>query len=509
MAKYDKDVDYQALINEAVEKKDYKAAAQYEQQRNEKINDLNASGSNKYNATTTSNYAGWLDNTDYGTIGKEQMASGASWQDVLQTYENRYNKAANTVGLTQYANDDVQKEMWDYITSNMQTAAGYTMPTYSYDAAKPTYTSNYQTRIDEMLNQILNREDFSYNVEDDQLYQQYKTQYNREGNRAMNDTLAAAASGAGGMNSYAMTAAQQANNYYATQLGDKIPELYQLAYEMYLTDIDNQVRDLGLLQDMDDTQYNRYRDTMSDWYNDRDFAYNQYRDSMGDYQWGKQFEYNASQDAIDNAYRQEQADIANQQWQTNFDYNVGRDQVADQRYDQEWEYNVGRDEIADNRYNSETAYNKAMELLNAGAMPDAAMLAEAGITEGQAANILAYVQAQYNKSLYGSSGSGGHGGGSGGNDTGRDTGLTEDMVNTDGIDPPVEKTPTFSNYEDAAAYLKKKGADVGGLMTKSEWSRRKSSYEMYGQGGTEAVDYKTYDEYLNAYVEFSIENKGK
>lgn len=227
----------------------------------------------------------------------------------------------------------------------------------SYSDSKPTFSSNYSTRIDDMLDQILNRDKFSYDAETDPLYQQYKAQYNREGNRAMNDTLASVASNAGGMNSYAITAAQQANDYYASQVADKIPELYQLAYSMYLDDIDGQVRDLGLLQDMDNTQYNRYRDTMSDWRDDRDFAYGAYRDDMGDYQWNK-----------------------------NFDYGVSRDQVADSRYDQEWEYNIGRDQVADSRYENETAYDRAMQMIASGVMPNSDVLAQAGIsgTEAQA-----------------------------------------------------------------------------------------------------------------------------
>lgn len=227
----------------------------------------------------------------------------------------------------------------------------------SYSDSKPTFSSNYSTRIDDMLDQILNRDKFSYDAETDPLYQQYKAQYNREGNRAMNDTLASVASNAGGMNSYAITAAQQANDYYASQVADKIPELYQLAYSMYLDDIDGQVRDLGLLQDMDNTQYNRYRDTMSDWRDDRDFAYGAYRDDMGDYQWNK-----------------------------NFDYGVSRDQVADSRYDQEWEYNIGRDQVADSRYENETAYDRAMQMIASGVMPNSDVLASAGIsgTEAQA-----------------------------------------------------------------------------------------------------------------------------
>ena len=72
-----------------------------------------------------------------------------------------------------------------------------TRPTYDWQeilGEKPTYTSQYDTQIDALLNEILNREKFSYDAETDPVYQQYKTMYNREGTRAMNDTLAAVAS---------------------------------------------------------------------------------------------------------------------------------------------------------------------------------------------------------------------------------------------------------------------------------------------------------------------------
>ena len=332
--------NWSTKINEAQAAGDYKLAAQYEQARNDKINSSNYTG----NQTTTNNYAGWLDTTDYSSIGWDQMNSGASAEDVLDTYKKRIDKASNTVGMEKFVNDEHSQAMLDYILANQEVSVA---PSYSFDySSRPSYASNYSAKIDAMLDQILNRDKFSYDVGSDPLYQQYASMYQREGNRAMNDTLAAAASNAGGMNSYAVSAAQQANNYYASQLGDKIPELYQLAYEMYLQDLDNQVRDLGLLQSMDDTQYSRYRDTMSDWENDRNFAYNMYRDDVGDYQWDKSFDYTASQDAIDNEFRQNQFDWNVSTDQRDYDYNVGRDQVTDAWRDEEWQHQVAQDALA-------------------------------------------------------------------------------------------------------------------------------------------------------------------
>lgn len=246
-----------------------------------------------------------------------------------------------------------------------------------WDYAKPPqYEDPYAGQMDELLGQILNRDKFRYNAQDDPLYQQYLEQYLREGERSMQDTLGAVSARTGGLaSSWAQTAAQEANDYYASQAADKIPELYQLAYDMYLKDLDGKMQDLGLLQNMSNRQYDRYRDTMSDWQNDRAFAYNKYRDQVGDSQWSQ-----------------------------NFNYQAGRDKVNDQRYDTEWNYQVDRDKLDDARYDSETAYDRAMSMLSAGVMPSSDLLSKAGLTGIQAAAIIASANSAKASKSSGSSG---------------------------------------------------------------------------------------------------------
>lgn len=299
---YNKDTDYQALIHEAAARGDFATAARYEQQRNEKIADLNASGTNKWNAQATNNYSQYLP------------------QDPL----------ANNNVFSQAQGGGMNMSMPSYNPGNLGSRPVYDGSVIN--ANKPTYENQYAERIDALLNDILNREKFSYDAETDPMYQQYKTQYKREGNRAMNDTLATVAAGAGGMNSYAMTAAQQANDYYNAQLADKIPELRQLAYSMYMDDLNSQRMDLSMLQSAEQQDYAKYLDSLgqwnsdrnfgygvhldqvADWENDRNFGYNQYRDQMGDYQWGEEFGYQKQQDALDR-----------EQWQQEFDYMVQQD----------------------------------------------------------------------------------------------------------------------------------------------------------------------------------------
>ena len=235
----------------------------------------------------------------------------------------------------------------------------------------PTYQSAYNAKIDELMNAMLNREKFSYNAESDPLYQQYKNIYTREGNRSMNDTLAAAASGAGGMSSYAMTAAQQANNYYMAQLGDKLPELQQLAYSMYMDDLGQQRQDIGMLMDKDSVDYNRYRDSVSDWNNDRNFAYGQYRDQMGDYQWGTNLNYGAYRDQVaDDQYKTEwehalEREAIEDEWRkTEWDYGVGRDQIEDAWREKQWDYGVSQDAIDNAFRDKQFNYGVSQDQIN-------------------------------------------------------------------------------------------------------------------------------------------------
>ena len=277
---------------------------------------------------------------------RNQVGMTAADQAELNKWGAAYNSAA-TQEEKDYAHKMAEEIRAKYQYSGGDDGSEY-LPfmnqygTFPYPQP-PKYTDQYSSRIDEMLDKLLNRDKFSYDYTKDPLWQQYQSQYLREGERAMEDTLGQLSARTGGLSSsWAQTAGQQAQNYYASKAADKIPELYQLAYNMYLKDIDTQVQDLGLLNDMSDRQYNRYRDTMSDWMNDRNFAYGVYRDDIGD-----------------------------------------------DRYKNEWNYNVNRDQISDNRYENETAYNRALQLLQAGIMPGNDVLTQAGLTASQAAGILA------------------------------------------------------------------------------------------------------------------------
>ena len=358
--KYDKKTDYQALINDAVAKGNYRDAAYYEQQRNAKIQGEKM----KYN--TTNNYSAFLD---------------YSPSEAVKSYEKQLNAA---------------------------------------NASKPAAWNGgtYKKQVDDAMDKILNREKFSYDLNGDALYQQYKDQYSALGKQAMMDTMGQAAALTGGYgNSYASTAGNQAYQAYLQQLNDVVPELYGMARDQYDKEGDALQSQYALLADRQNTEYGQYRDTVSDWQANRDYLTNM---------------YNAERDLDYNRYATNYSNaLSNAQWQKTYDEGI-------------------------RQYNEQMAFQKQ----------------------------------QYEDEKKQKSSSGGSGGGS---SRGSDVGSNYEPKGPSGF--------SGSSYSDAAAYLKANGKSgkVGGLMTQSEFARRKASYQKTGIGSTEVKNYGSYASYLQAY----------
>lgn len=239
------------------------------------------------------------------------------------------------------------------------------------------YQSNYQDKLNSILDNILNQKDFSYDFNQDALYQNYKNQYTQQGKQAMLDTQAAASAMTGGFgSSYATSAGSQAYQQYLTQLNDRIPELYNLALQKYQMDTDKLYNQYSAVGQQEDREYGQYRDTVSDWQNDRSYGLNQYntmynqdygayRDQVSDYYNDRDF-YANRQDSLWNqeqtqkefAYQQLRDQISDNQWQQSFDYNKGRDAVSDSQWQQSFDYSKGRDAVSDNQWQQSFDYQK-------------------------------------------------------------------------------------------------------------------------------------------------------
>lgn len=227
-----------------------------------------------------------------------------------------------------------------------------TTEAFSYGNA-PSYANKYSGPINELLGGVLNRDAFTYDPATDPMYQQYADSYTRMGKQAMEDTLAQVSARTGGLaSSYAGTAAQQAYNGYMSALADKVPELRQLAYQMYMDEGDAQRQNLQLLQNLEEIAYSRYLNDLDQHNADRNFAYGAYRD-----------------------------------------------QVADQQHAGEWAYKVGRDQISDNRYAQQRADDKATaDKADAQARINAYLAANGSVDEldGDLVTASGYTEAELN-----------------------------------------------------------------------------------------------------------------
>ena len=127
--------------------------------------------------------------------------------------------------------------------------------------------------MQEALDAIRKRKKFSYDLNGDALYQQYKDKYVQQGKQAMQDTMGQAAALTGGYAStYGQAVGQQQYDAYLQQLNDVVPELYQMAYQQYQDEGDRMQQQYGMLGDLADDEYSKYRDAYNQWLTERDYA---------------------------------------------------------------------------------------------------------------------------------------------------------------------------------------------------------------------------------------------
>lgn len=224
---------------------------------------------------------------------------------------------------------DAKYKYKDYEESDSVKAAKAALD--SYAASKPTYSSTYQDSLKKAMDRILNREKFSYDLNGDMLYQQYKDQYTNLGKAAMKDTMGQAAMLTGGYsNSYANTAGAQAYQGYLGQLNDKIPELYSLALDKYDREGNDLLNQYSLLYDRENQDYSRYRDAVGDYETALGYLADRY-DTERSYDYGRYgddraYDYQAYRDGVSDAQRQK-----------DYDYQLGRDAVSDAQWRAEFD----------------------------------------------------------------------------------------------------------------------------------------------------------------------------
>ena len=249
--------------------------------------------------------------------------------------EMKYREGWNPYNLT---------EIKPYQESQAVQDARTRLNAYLDGEGKPTYSSQYADTIKNLADKIANREDFSYDFNTDPLYQNYRDQYQRQAVLGQQGAMANAAALTGGYgSSYASTAGNLAYQENMSQLNNVIPQLYQMAYDKYNTDLSNQRADLSMYQDLENTDYGRYRDSMSDWNTDRGYYtdyynneynkdYGQYRDNVADVQHNDQMRYQSYVDGRNYT--------SGEHWnKTNLAYQKTQDELAQKNWEKEFKEN--------------------------------------------------------------------------------------------------------------------------------------------------------------------------
>ncbi len=218
-----------------------------------------------------------------------------------------------------------------------------------------------QNDFDAIVDKILNREKFSYDLNGDALYQQYKDKYIQQGKMAMQDTIGQASAMTGGYgNSYAATAGNQAYQASLQNLNDIVPELYQMAYDKYNQEGQDLYNQYSLLSDDRNTEYGMWGDERNALLADRE-----YFAGRADTEYSK--DYGQWSDSYNRDF--------NQYWnETNFGYGKERDEVSDEQWQKSFEegqrqYNTTLAE-QQRQHNETLAHNKAQAVLKANSETD-------------------------------------------------------------------------------------------------------------------------------------------
>ena len=266
-----------------------------------------------------------------------------TWAALMGTNSTSSDSVSNNDG---FKYDDFKYN--DYKESDIVTQAQAALNAQL--ANKPgAYQSQWQAQLDDTINKILNREKFSYDLNGDALYQQYKDKYIQQGQLAMGDAIGQASAMTGGYgNSYAQSVGQQAYQAQLDNLNDIVPELYQMAYDKYNQEGQDLYNQYAMLGDRENLDYGRYRDSMADWLAERDYLANRY-DSERDFDYSK---YNNERDFAYGQYADDK----------NLAYNEYRNAIEDAFKKEQFEYQKERDKVSDSQWQKE--FNLAASKVN-------------------------------------------------------------------------------------------------------------------------------------------------
>lgn len=241
----------------------------------------NSSTTSGSNSTTHTSTTGGSESTTVSQSNtKASSKGGSTTTSAGKSYASGIVSDKTQSQFDRFGNDYMQSDNVNNAYDNLQAALN----------GKPTFQSKYEDKLSNLYDQIMNRDKFSYNFNEDAMYQMYKDQYTQAGRNAMQDTMGQASALTGGYgSSYAQTAGQQTYQNYLTELNNMIPTLRDQAYQEYQSEGNELLNKYNITNNAYNNEYGQYRDSVADWQNDRSFDYGMYSDE-------RNFDYNQYSD---------------------------------------------------------------------------------------------------------------------------------------------------------------------------------------------------------------------
>lgn len=243
---------------------------------------------------------------EFGEYGlKTDGVYGAKTKAAVENYQAANNltkdgiAGKNTLGLLYSTNTGTT----DTTATSQPTAVQQAQTLLDQVTAnKPgEYTSTWRGQIDSLIKQLMDRGQFSYDLNGDALWQMYKDQYTAQGKMAMMDTIGQVAAMSGGYgNSYGQAAGQQAYNAYLQQLTQMIPQLQEQALNRWNAEGDALLNKASIAAQQEALDHERWNNAYNQWLTERDHAENRLdternweyqlgRDAIEDERWERQY----------------------------------------------------------------------------------------------------------------------------------------------------------------------------------------------------------------------------
>ena len=164
-------------------------------------------------------------------------------------------------------------------TTDPELLAQYQSARSALEAMKgqaPVYGNQYDEQIQSLYQQIIGRDPFKYDPETDPLYKQYEQSYIQRGKMASRDVMGQAAGLTGGYgSSYGQAVGQQMYDQYLQNLADILPQTYGMALDAYNAEGDRLNQNLSTTVGLEQTDYQKYLDSLNQYNTDLDRAYQQ------------------------------------------------------------------------------------------------------------------------------------------------------------------------------------------------------------------------------------------